>query len=127
MNLVNNQIRHINQARKDKANIVFVEYITYGETDFALLKAAHDFEIVYKDTRDGSKQIIACCKDNGLNKFRVAGIYLEQCVKATVLGLNDGSREIEVIENSVYSAGDFDTAIYYFDYLAKNDSNVKLV
>jgi nicotinamidase-related amidase len=87
--------------------IIVLEYENYGPTHLLLRKTFRNYPYLYsatKSIRDGSPEIqkIIISLDLPQN-FIVCGMFLDQCVAATVIGLSNrypGS-EIEVIKEAV--------------------------
>jgi nicotinamidase-related amidase len=84
--------RAIAKAIKQRASIVFVEFVDHGDTLPCLTKLTRGYDKVYhvsKDEWDGSQQSLAVIRQNKLSgkRFVVCGVYTDCCVNATVGGL----------------------------------------
>jgi len=89
----NNCKRAIRNAIKNKAAIIFLEYVDYGPTLPCLTDLVKGYSNVHHATKsdwDGSPHSNVLIKKHGLpnNKFKVCGVYTECCVAATVIGLS---------------------------------------
>jgi nicotinamidase-related amidase len=83
----------IKDAVKNKHNILIVEFNHYGPTHHKLMECIPEnyqkAHVIIKEKQDGSEQILDCCRKHRISKntFRVCGIYLSDCVFATVDGV----------------------------------------
>jgi len=94
--LIKNISREINIAKRNKDVIIFVEYNPehYGPTNATLRQLVKNYPFsifIEKEFRDGSSEIVDLINTDdrlkNVNKLKVCGVYIEQCVKATVNGL----------------------------------------
>lgn len=86
--------KQIKKAMKDRAGIIFVEYLGCGKTYSQLVDLSEDYDrsfTVYKDRDDGSKEVLNCLVDKKLPKsrLRVCGVNTQFCVRSTAVGLRD--------------------------------------
>lgn len=107
--------REIEQAIKDDANIIFVEYIDEGDTIPELTDLVKHFtptrvHKVVKPYNDGSKNILQLIQQLNLpsQHFKVVGVNTDCCVLQTVSGLKGKIPKIkmEVIADACASAYD---------------------
>lgn len=92
------------QAMKDKAAVIFLEYMDYGKTYPKITSLTKKYKKAYKVTKfedDGSDQTVQQLKKHKLpeQKLRVCGVNTTYCVAATVRGLTSRlpGAKIEVI------------------------------
>lgn len=83
----------IRKAIRNRADIVFVEFMNQGPTLPCLTDLTKKYDRVFhvlKKSQDGSAETLAAVKKNNLHhkKFRVCGVYTDCCVKATLDGLH---------------------------------------
>lgn len=115
--------------------IIFVEFIGCGRTIPGLVKLTDDYNrafIVRKDDEDGSREVHKVIKDNKLpsRRIKVCGVNTDQCVLATVCGLNSLMKQtnIEVITKACnsYSNHDHESGLKYMEKLPKVILNKKV-
>jgi nicotinamidase-related amidase len=107
-------IREIKRAIRERATIIFVEFVGYGPTLPALTdivkeakyKKAHT---IIKSVDDGSYEITQFLTKRHLPKMnlRVCGVNTEYCVNATVRGINNklANTNIHIVADACNSNG----------------------
>ena len=122
----------LRQAQKDKAGILLVEYIDYGETDNRLQNMIRDYSLtktITKISNDGSVEIRKAIKKyNYPSKLlKVCGVNTDYCVYESVVGLtkNMPRATIEVIGKACNSTWTHKRGLAMLKELSKK-SNVKL-
>jgi nicotinamidase-related amidase len=92
--LLDNIVRLVKNAKRRKAGIVLVEFEGFGSTHIAIQQAIGSYErciTTIKSDCDGSGEIIDACRRKGFytGKIIVCGVETNNCVLATIDGLDD--------------------------------------
>jgi nicotinamidase-related amidase len=128
-------IKEINKAIDNKAHIVFLEFVEYGDTYQELIdvlkeKQYKKFGIGFKEEDDGSDQVkeIITKKRMIKSKFKVVGVNTGYCVLATVEGLAEKypKANIEVLSKACNSAFYHKTELGWIEH-NKHLLNVKVL
>ena len=87
-------IKEIEYAKKKNAWIMFVEFNGFGRTKSKILKHTKEYKKkvkVIKKDQNGAFEIISKSKEKGIpiKNLRVCGVYTNDCVSDTVLGLSN--------------------------------------
>jgi nicotinamidase-related amidase len=122
----------LKQAMEDKAGIVFLEYMDYGQTHSELLALTKAYKKAYQINKfedDGSAETATMVRKHRLPKrlFRVCGVNTTYCVTATVRGLTKRlpDAKIEVIGKACNSIDPTNHSMG-LDYLRKLRPNIKV-
>ena len=101
---INNVVKEIRKAKKNSSIIAILEYINCGETHPAILREVEGYDLCYfvrKGKCDGSKHMIEklrgrCRLFSKITSVSLCGIFLNQCVYQTLLGLIDRKKKWKV-------------------------------
>jgi nicotinamidase-related amidase len=132
-NVMSNCTNLIREAINDNAKIILVEYIGFGFTtpEIKLQLSNYHYDVVCKERDDGSLELKDFFNENKLNpsKVKIAGIFSNQCVRETVVGLLETTKyNIEVCKNAIdsWSVKHNNEAVRYFDYCGKMGMSIQV-
>lgn len=109
-NTILNCIEAINNAKKDNATIIFLEFVGSGRTHYSLFKEVQFYEQTFflrKTGCDGSLEVELLSKGIKIPNlhFKVCGVNTDVCVQYTAIGLQSTfpSAVIEVLSKACNS------------------------
>lgn len=105
LRLKNNVIKQIKKAIKDKAHILFVEYMGLGKTLKSLTSLVEKYSnisFISKEKDNGGPDILLQYKKYSKRQIRICGINTSFCVKSTVyyLSLYSKYSSIQILKDS---------------------------
>lgn len=101
--IIGEVIALIEQAKRDQAPIVIVEYNGSGPTYLEILRATESYMPscrIAKKGFGGGQEVLAACQERGYptSEFRVCGVYSDCCVQATCEQIAEAVNNLAKIE-----------------------------
>ncbi len=122
--LLNKIVKHIRYSKKRQDPIIIVELEDMGLTHPEIMKEImgyNRYKKVIKAEEDGSLEITRVLQEMGILRgiLNVCGIFSEDCVEKTAIGLMNKGFKVDIIEEACCSSQDeHDNAMYRLSKLS---------
>lgn len=120
-------IKQINEAKRNNAAILIVNYKGIGKSIGCVWDAAHDhvyYDDILKSDNNGSDEIIRAFKRNkymNRTNIKIGGVYTELCLTETVNGLSKKLTKSNIEVLTKCCNGNEESILYFCPSMYEND------